>query len=975
MSADAAAALRVLADLAPSGDSGSKAGQAVTDRVLIPLDAVRFLRMPLRPSPGAPLDARDHRGAVIDLVKRARLHGEEGDLRIGWLWLVTPGSPTPSRTPLVSARIAASVSGSELFGSTLFNTISVARIGDLELSELITDEAVGERLEADVAFGGGALAGHAGVDMPPELLGRLSDLVAWGSTAAQAAGAHGAQVVATEPDTLDRPVVVAQVGLYLRERPQASAGSIAQSLYAWSRDDVRATAFAALYEVPDRSTPDEPAVDTAPEPDDLPDDAVVSSVVLSPSQQAAVRRARVARTTVVSGPPGSGKTQTVAAAALDVVEHGGSVLVAAPSHAAVEALTTLLTNAPGPDPVVFGDTALRLEVADRLGQGGGDLVDRRAVAQARERYEQADAEYRSQLAGVLDVLDAERAAGRTDPVRTFRARQVAPGWFEPTADLGEADRLLQRVTTIAGWFAELRRKRALDRLRSHAAATTADAEQLAGALATARAERAAVQLVAAGGLDLDASWRQLVRLEAERRERLGRLRHAEAHDASRVDRRARSTMGAVAAALRSGRARRRRRLGTIDGAEMVRALPLWVGTLRDVDDLLPRTPAMFDLVIIDEASQVDQIQAAPALLRARRSMIVGDPKQLRHVSFLADDDVARSIERKGAGDGPLAHLLDVRRMSLFDLGAATARTRMLDEHFRSTPHLIEFSARRFYDGRLHVATRHPSNHSHDHIRVRRLDGARSDDGVNEAEVDAALDLVDELAARCRAGGDIGSVGVVSPTRAQADRIENAALERFDLATIDALRLRVGTVHGFQGCERDTTVISLGLDDSSASGSRSFVANPNLFNVMITRAKQRIELLTSLGEPDGLIGDYIRYADEPPNGPLGGAHTDADIAGLAADLRRAGVPVTTNYPAGRHTVDLVVGDGRTAVAVMFGVHPDGPLAHVDREVTLRRFGWTTMGVFASKWEDRWAELALELARIARTTPAPQRPDQG
>ena len=326
MSDDAIAALRVLADLAPSGDSGSDPGHAVTDRVLIPLDAVRCLRMPLRAGPEAPLDAGDRRDAVVDLVKRSRLHGEEGDLRIGWLWLVTPGSPAPTRTPLISARIAATVSGGELFGSTMFSTISIARVGDLELSELITDEAVSERLEADMAdgggadgggaFGGGALAGHAEVDMPPGLLGRMTDLVGWGSAAADAAGASGAQVVATEPETLDRPVVVAQVGLYLRERPQASAGSIAQSLYAWSRSDVRATAFAALYdgELPDASTPDEPPADAD---HGCGEDEVVSSIVLSPSQQAAVRRARVARTTVVSGPPGSGKTQTVAAAPPD----------------------------------------------------------------------------------------------------------------------------------------------------------------------------------------------------------------------------------------------------------------------------------------------------------------------------------------------------------------------------------------------------------------------------------------------------------------------------------------------------------------------------------------------------------------------------------------------------------------------------------------------------------------------------------
>ena len=105
--------------------------------------------------------------------------------------------------------------------------------------------------------------------------------------------------------------------------------------------------------------------------------------MLSPTQSSAVLRSRTAGVTVISGPPGSGKTQTIAAIALDAVQGGESVLVAAPSEAAVEALIELMQRVPGPDPVVFGSSQQRIAVADRLGQGGGKFVDRDDVAKAK----------------------------------------------------------------------------------------------------------------------------------------------------------------------------------------------------------------------------------------------------------------------------------------------------------------------------------------------------------------------------------------------------------------------------------------------------------------------------------------------------------------------------------------------------------------------------------------------------------------
>ena len=214
-----------------------------------------------------------------------------------------------------------------------------------------------------------------------------------------------------------------------------------------------------------------------------------------------------------------------------------------------------------------------------------------------------------------------------------------------------------------------------------------------------------------------------------------------------------------------------------------------------------------------------------------------------------------------------------------------------------------------------------------------------------------------------------SIGVLSPFRGQADAIEAAFVERFSLDDIDELDLRVGTVHGFQGCERELVIISLGLDGDSAPNTRAFVADANLFNVMVTRAREEIVVLTSLPlDAPGLIGEYLRHGDAPPAAPRSDRSTRPDVAPLAADLARQGIATVVGYPTGAHVVDLVVGDGDDAFGVIFGVHRDGPDAHVERHLQLRRVGWTLREVFDTKWSDRRAELAVELAvRVAPSSP--------
>ena len=393
-------------------------------------------------------------------------------------------------------------------------------------------------------------------------------------------------------------------------------------------------------------------------------------------------------------------------------------------------------------------------------------------------------------------------------------------------------------------------------------------------------------------------------------------------------------------------------MASVDVAALLRAMPLWIGTVADVEDVLPAHPGMFDLVILDEASHINQLRAAPVLARARRAVVAGDPRQLRFVSFAGAAKTEDVLERHGFADR--LGQLDIGRVSAYDLACGAGPVIELTEHHRSVPHLIGFSAAKFYHGRVKPMTTHPRNHEADAISVHRVTAGSSKDGVVKAEVERSIDLLAELV-------DTGAIGlaVISPFRAQAEAIEAAILKRFDLETIRRHRLRTGTVHAFQGSEADTVIIALGVAEGDTAGRRRFAAGANLFNVMVTRAREHLHVVTAIGEPEGLIGEFLRYADRPPRSPENGAAAGSWTAKLADALAGAEVTVRQAYPVGHWSVDLVVGDAERAVGVMAEVHEDGPQAHVARHRALRRAGWRITEAFPSAYDDDPSRAAIDL----------------
>jgi hypothetical protein len=910
---DVSTVLTALAELAPAGP----------ERVL---DVIRggtplaWLEDAWRPAARPAID----RLAALDA-----LHRDERLLRRGWGFVIgtteSDGTRRRVRVPLLTEPVRL---------ERTLGRYRVVRGGDLELTPLVADRDLAATLESASGLGGPGWLEHG-----------LDGAVVWMRAVAEAAGLRVPRVVTRAvPPPDDGLVLVAAAALFVAR--DVFGGGPRDTLLNWAgRGELAGTALAKVYGL------GEPAA--ASGDGNAAQEEILSPLPLNVAQREVVRRSRTDPVVVVSGPPGNGKSHAVVAAALDAVDRGGSVLIATQSGHAADVLADLLDRYPGPVPVQFGDAERRREVAAGLAGGTTAGVPDRVLRADEDAVRAASATVRRLTAGIAAALDVERTAATLEEWEALIPGLAldAPRALEPDSDLATAAALADRVDGPAtNWWRRWRRRRAERRLRrALGAAADVPLDRLRAALAAGHARRAAARLAATGGTNLTAGWRALADADADLAAAVGTAMRHRAASARRWTSDARRSAAGLGTALRAGRNRRRELLAGLDGRALVRALPLWVGTVTDVEDLLPPIAGLFDLVILDEASHIDQIRAAPVLARAGRALVVGDPRQLRFVSFVADLDVSAALRRHGLDDRA-----DVRRVSAFDLAAGAAATTWLTEHYRSAPHLIGFSARRFYGGRITVATRHPVNERTDAIRVSSVPGAVSD-GVNRPEVDRVVTEVRALAAAGTRG-----IGVVTPFRAQADALESALLAAFPVDQIEGLELQVGTVHAFQGSEADTVVVSLAVTDADP-GRLRFVADPNLFNVMITRARTQMIVVTSVNPAaaNGLIADYLEYSDHPPRPPAAGA-ARGWIASLAAEFERSGVSARPHYPVGPWHVDLCVGEGGAAYGAICGVHRDGAGAHIERHRSLGRAGWRLVDAFASRWGGDAARAALDLA---------------
>ena len=300
-----------------------------------------------------------------------------------------------------------------------------------------------------------------------------------------------------------------------------------------------------------------------------------------------------------------------------------------------------------------------------------------------------------------------------------------------------------------------------------------------------------------------------------------------------------------------------------DFKPLLAAFPCWCVTTYAISNSLPLKPALFDVVIIDEASQCDIASCFPILFRAKKAVIVGDDKQLPHLSFLEKAKEQSFLNQYNIEDR-YQLLWRFRTNSMFDVANYYSTTpTLLDEHFRSPKPIIEFSNREFYGGRIKVMKPYFDDVSP--IELVEVKEAKVDTDItrNQAECEAVIKKVQDIIYENEKNPDLEpvSIGIISPFRGQVELIKKAVLKVFSQETIQQHQIEIGTAHTFQGDERDVMLMSWAIAANSHSQSLMFLQKPNLFNVAITRARKKLINFISkpVNElPEGLLRDYLEF---------------------------------------------------------------------------------------------------------------------
>jgi superfamily I DNA and/or RNA helicase len=242
----------------------------------------------------------------------------------------------------------------------------------------------------------------------------------------------------------------------------------------------------------------------------------------------------------------------------------------------------------------------------------------------------------------------------------------------------------------------------------------------------------------------------------------------------------------------------------------------------------------------------------PLLYRAKAAVIIGDPMQLKHISAISPRRDRQLLEQHGLTETHINWAFSEN--SVFDLASPLASSDdivMLRDHHRSHGAIIGFSNEHFYEGRLRVATnysrlnRPPGQRAVRWINVQGNVTRPGSGAMNDAEAQA---VVRELERMVIQQGYCGSIGVVTPFKAQKQRIEDIIRRHPQVNILRAQTdLFVDTVHGFQGDERDVMIFSPVVSSGMPDGATGFLRKTgNLFNVAITRARAALVVVGDHG---------------------------------------------------------------------------------------------------------------------------------
>lgn len=418
--------------------------------------------------------------------------------------------------------------------------------------------------------------------------------------------------------------------------------------------------------------------------------------------------------------------------------------------------------------------------------------------------------------------------------------------------------------------------------------------------------------------------------------------------------------------------------------ELMERSPKSIQTLKPCFMMSPMSVAQylkpglfnFDLVVMDEASQILPEDAIGALARGKSAIIVGDPKQLPPTNFFStainsddnDDEIVTVEEAE----------------SILESVDSIFKTRRLRWHYRSRHEsLIAFSNKQFYDSDL-VLFPSPVQKSEElGIRFKKINGV-FDSGRNIVE---AQYIVNEVCDLLRKNTD-ESIGIVAMNSQQRDEIEvqlelklsqdSYLQELYEQNNKSYEPIFIKNLENVQGDERDVIIISMTYGASQVGGKVYQRFGPinqhagwRRLNVLFTRSKKRMHIISSMSSSDILVSstsskgvtalkDFLRYCE------TGFLHEER-VTGKAPDsdfeiavmnlLAKYGYECEPQLGVAGYFLDLAVKNPNNAGHFLLGIECDGATYHSAkssrdrdrlRQQILESLGWKIHRIWSTDW---------------------------
>ncbi len=245
---------------------------------------------------------------------------------------------------------------------------------------------------------------------------------------------------------------------------------------------------------------------------------------------------------------------------------------------------------------------------------------------------------------------------------------------------------------------------------------------------------------------------------------------------------------------------------------------------------------MYDYVIMDEASQVDIATGALALCHARNAVIVGDSKQLPNII----DKNTKRLAEKTFIDASIKDCYNYTHSFLQSIKMILPSEQcvLLREHYRCHPRIIEFCNKKFYQDELVIMTENTLDDDVLKVILTNEGNHGKEENYNQREIDVIKEEVLKFIPPTM------DVGIISPYRNQVNKMQQIIPN-----------VEIDTVHKYQGREKSCIIIST-VDNQISD----FVDDPNMLNVAVSRAKNKLYIVTSGNKQirHGNIYDLIEY---------------------------------------------------------------------------------------------------------------------